>query len=87
MIFIYHNLIKNVVENLSISDLEKIANHYHISYTKDELFIVYNFIKEEYIALLNQKTEVFNKIKNRIRPALYEFLLHTYMNYQQKYLS
>ena len=86
MFIIYTELVKKYIENLSLSDLEKLAHYYHISYTKDELSVIYSFVKENYLELLNKNIIVFQKIKNRIHPVLYQQLFNLYMEYKQKYL-
>ena len=85
MITIYKELIKNYIPNLKKSDLEKYANNNHISYTENELDIVYTFIQENYPLLLSKKEDVFSKLKGNISSSLYNNLLDLYHNYK-KYL-
>ena len=85
MITIYKELIKNYIPNLKKSDLEKYANNNHISYTENELEIVYTFIQENYPLLLNKNEDVFSKLENKISTSLYNNLLDLYHNYK-KYL-
>ena len=44
MIYIYQELVKKYIGQLSPKDLEDFATKNDISYTKDELIIVYQFI-------------------------------------------
>ena len=57
----------------------------NISYTKEELNTVYNFILNNYNDLLNENIRVFENIKNKISPTLYKKLLNLYIEYKQKY--
>ena len=84
MIIIYIDLIQKYVNHLSISDLKNLAKQYSITYTEEELDIIYHFIKEEYMALYHRKIEVFQKIKSRISPTLYHQLLNLYTIYSKK---
>ena len=85
MITIYKELIKNYIPNLKKSDLEKYANNNHISYTENELDIVYTFIQENYPLLLSKNEDVFSKLKGNISSSLYNNLLDLYHKYK-KYL-
>mgnify|MGYP001030980340 CR=1 FL=1 len=85
MIFIYKKLVKKYNNKLSINDLEKFAKKNNISYTKEELNTVYNFILNNYNDLLNENIRVFENIKNKISPTLYKKLLNLYIDYKQKY--
>ena len=86
MIYIYKELVKKYISKLSINDLEKFARVNNISYTQEELTIIYNFILNNYNDLLNENIRVFEKIKNKINPTLYKQLLNLYIEYKQKYL-
>ncbi len=77
---------RNYVNNLSINDLEKIANEYDIKHTNEELIIVYNFIKYKYNDLLDKNIKVFEEIKDKINPVLYKKLLNLYIDYKNRYL-
>jgi len=85
VITIYKELIRNYIPNLKKSDLEKYALNNNISYTDNELDVVYTFIQENYPLLLNKNEEIFNKIKGKISTSLYNNLLDLYHNYK-KYL-
>lgn len=86
MIFIYKDLVKKYINKLTPHDLEIFAQKNHISYTKDELIIVYNFIMYNYNDLLNENIKVFENIRGKISPVLYKRLLNLYIEYKQKYL-
>ena len=79
-------MIKNYIVKLTKEDLKVLATNNNISYTEEELNIIYNFIKNNYQDLLNEKAEVFSLIKSKISPSLYKQLLNLYVTYKQKYL-
>lgn len=86
MINIYKEIIKNYITRLTKEDLRSFAYKNNITYTEEELDIIYNFILNNYNDLLNENIKVFEKIKNRISPNLYKRLLNLYIEYKQKYL-
>lgn len=79
-------MVRNYVNNLSINDLEKMANEYNINHTSDELIIIYDFIKYRYNDLLDKNIKVFDEIKGKINPVLYKKLLNLYLDYKNRYL-
>lgn len=86
MIIIYQELVRKYVEQLKPQDLEVFASKNNISYTKDELIVVYQFIKYHYNDLLDENIKVFEEIRDKINPNLYKQLLNLYIEYKQKYL-
>lgn len=86
MIFIYKDLVRKYIDRLSTKDLENFAKSNNISYTNDELLVVYQFIKYNYNELLDQNIKVFEEIRNKISPTLYKRLISLYIDYKQKYL-
>ena len=86
MINIYKEIIKNYITRLTKEDLKVFAYKNNITYTEEELDIIYSFILNNYNDLLNENIKVFEKIKNRISPNLYKRLLNLYIEYKQKYL-
>lgn len=86
MIFIYKDIVRKYIDKLTINDLEVFAKNNNITYTNDELIIVYQFIKYHYNDLLDQNIKVFEEIRNKINPNLYKRLLNLYIDYKQKYL-
>lgn len=86
MIFIYKEFVKRHIDKLTPKDLEKFAQKNNISYTNDELLVVYQFIKYNYNDLLNENIRVFETIRDKLSPNLYKRLLNLYIEYKQKYL-
>ncbi len=86
MIVIYRELVRKYIDRLTTHDLEEFAKKNNISYTKDELLVVYQFIKYNYNELLNENIKVFESIRSKVNPTLYKKLLNLYIDYKQKYL-
>lgn len=86
MICIYKELIKKNINKLTIEHLRNFAKIKNISYTEDELVIIYNFIMYNYNDLLDENIKVFESIKTKINPLLYKDLINLYIEYKQKYL-
>jgi len=86
VICIYKELIKKNINKLTIEHLRNFAKIKNISYTEDELVIIYNFIMYNYNDLLDENIRVFESIKTKINPLLYKDLINLYIEYKQKYL-
>lgn len=86
MIIIYKELVRKNISKLTTNHLEEFARKNNITYTQDELIVVYNFIKYNYNDLLDENIKVFENIKDKISPKLYRDLLNLYIEYKQKYL-
>ena len=82
----YKKLVRNYISRLTTKDLEVFAKSHNISYTQDELIIIYQFIKYHYEDLLDENIKVFEEIKGKINPTLYKQLLNLYIEYKQKYM-
>ena len=82
----YKEIVKRYIPKLTINDLEIFAKNNDITYTNDELLVVYQFIKYYYLDLLDENIKVFENIKDKINPVLYKKLLNLYIEYKQKYL-
>lgn len=86
MIILYQRIARSYISKLTTKDLERFARSKNISYTQDELIIIYQFIKYHYEDLLNENIKVFEELKGKINPILYKQLLNLYIEYKQKYL-
>ena len=86
MIIIYKDLIIKNIHKLRLQDVENFAKKNEIVYTKEEALIVYQFIQYHYHDLLDENIRVFEEIKGKISPVLYQKLLTLYIDYKQKYL-
>ena len=86
MILIIQDLILKNIHKLTKDHLREAAKKYNLSYTEDELEIIFCFINEHYQDLLNQDISCFNTIRSQINPELYKQLLCIYIELKQKYL-
>lgn len=86
MIFIYKDLVSKYIERLTPNDIELYAKKNNINCTPSELNIIYSFIKDNYLELLNGNIKVLEKIRFNINPILYKQLLNLYIEYKEKYL-
>lgn len=71
---------------MSIDDLKAMADRYGSQYSKEELIIVYNYIKENYQDLLDGNMESLKKLRQKINPKLYNQLFSAYVSLAPKYL-
>ena len=83
----YENIIKNYVSKLTLEDIKRYAPIKNINANEEEMQIVYEFIKNHYDKLLSQDMPfIENKLKNKLRPSLYNTLLNLYNEEKKKYL-
>ena len=80
------DLVKKYINILTLDDVKKFADTNNIKYSEEEALIVYNFIRKNYLELLDENINVFLEIKNEISTDLYKTLLNLYIDYKQKYL-
>lgn len=83
----YESLIKNYISKLTLEDIKRYASIKDINANEEEMQIVYEFIKNHYDKLLSQDMPfIENKLKNKLRPELYNTLLNLYNEEKKKYL-
>ena len=83
----YESLIKNYISKLTLEDIKRYASIKDINANEEEMQIVYEFIKNHYDKLLSQDMPfIENKLKNKLRPSLYNTLLNLYNEEKKKYL-
>ena len=84
MINIYKNIITNYIEKkLSIEDIINFADKNNIQVSNSESIIIYNFIKRNYIDILNNDYKI-HEIKNYVRDDLYQEIITLYNKYKSK---
>ena len=82
----YENLIRNYVKKLTIDDVRKYASIKNINATSEEMQIVYEFIKNNYLKILHEDYAFLDKnLKGKIRPSLYQRLLTLMQEEKKKY--
>ncbi len=86
MINIYKNLIINYINNkLTVDDIIEFAATNNIKITNSESIIIYNFIKRNYLKVLNNDLEVFKELKTNISKPLYDKIIELYLSYKSKF--
>ncbi len=78
------NFIQNNIHLLTKEHIRIFAKKNNISYTEDELQIVYNFILNNYQELLKGNINCLENIKNSISPTLYNNILNIYNKYKKE---
>ena len=84
MIIIYKDLIKKYINYLEPIHIKNYADNKHISISNDEVNIIYKFMKDYYLELLENES-ILNKLKPLIRDDLYEEIIKEYKENKAKY--
>lgn len=85
--FIYKELIKKYIPKLTTDDIKNYAKSKNISLTDSETLIIYNFIKTNYMEILNGNEEKLLSLKKTLREDLYNIIINLYKENKNKYLS
>lgn len=85
--FIYKELIKKYIPKLTTDDIKNYAKSKNISLTDSETSIIYNFIKTNYMEILNGNEEKLLSLKKTLREDLYNTIINLYKENKNKYLS
>lgn len=85
--FIYKELIKKYIPKLTTDDIKNYAKSKNISLTDSETLIIYNFIKTNYMEILNGNEEKLLSLKKTLREDLYNTIINLYKENKNKYLS
>lgn len=87
MINIYKNLIINYInQKLTINDILEYASKNNIELSKAESIIIYNFIKRNYVNILNGDDSSIQELKKSLPEPLYNKIIELYLNYKSKLL-
>lgn len=81
MINIYHDLIKKYIPYLTIEHIKDFADKNNIPYSDEEANLIFYYIKNYYNDILNGDINIFEEIKNKISPSLYDYLFELYLKY------
>ena len=80
------NLIINYISNMNINDVNNFAINNNITLSEEELIFTYNFIKKNYLVLLNDPNLLdMNKYKDRYSEENYNKINELIDNYKKKY--
>ena len=69
---------------MSLKDIKDFAYKNNIKISQSESIIIYNFIKRNYIYILNKDNNKIHEIKNYIRDDLYQEIVSLYNKYKSK---
>ena len=86
MNFIYKQLVKKYINQLTINDIKKYALSKNEHITDQEASIIYNHIKNHYIELLEGNTSSFSILKQNLRKDLFDKIILLYNEAKTKYL-
>lgn len=78
-------LIQEYVNRLTISDIERFALKQGIILNKEELDIVYNYIKKNYKTIIyGNPKDILLEIKSRVSPLTYNKIENLYERFKDK---
>ena len=84
MIIIYKDIIKKYINYLTPIHIKNYANNKNITISNEEVNIIYKFIKDYYLELLEDES-ILNKLKPLIRDDLYKEIIKEYKENKAKY--
>ena len=85
----YEIFIQNYIRKLTKEDIINFCNKENIELTDEELDIAYIYIKKYWKEFLKKDpSNIFNDLKNKIRPTTYNKMIELYEKYKcyKKYL-
>ncbi len=83
---IYKKIIINYIQTTLCPSIIKdyaLSNNFNI--TDSESIIIYNFIKSNYLFILNGEENKLLLLKNQLRPELYQEIIKLYQYYKKKF--
>ena len=83
----YKELIKNWIPNLTPIMIKDYARKIGTNLTDSEVTILYNFIKKNYIEILDGNETSLISLKQQLNPTLYKKVIVLYQENKQKYLN
>ena len=82
----YKELIKNWIPNLTPIMIKDYARKIGTNLTDSEVTILYNFIKKNYIEILDGNETSLIFLKQQLNPTLYKKVIALYQENKRKYL-
>lgn len=85
----YEKLIENYINNkLSKEDIKNFAKKENTEITNDEIDIIYETIKKDWKTIYkgcnDDIYDIFENLKSKLSPKVYEKVLELYNNYKKK---
>ena len=75
-------LITEYIKKLTKEDILRYGIKQDIILTKDELNLIYNYVKNRYQDIFNNPLEITNEIKDKVRNNVYNKILELYDKYK-----
>ena len=75
-------LIVEYIKKLSKEDILRYGLKEDIVLTKNELDLIYNYIKNRYNDIFNNPLEILDEIKDKVRNSVYDKLMELYDKYK-----
>lgn len=77
------NIIINYINNLKKEDIIKYLSKECITYTKEEIDLIYNSIKNDYEKILSNFTSYISNYKDKLNTELYKKIIEKYNQYKK----
>lgn len=77
--------IKRYIDKLTIQDVKNFANSNNISLNDEQLYYIFNLIKNDWKQVLNNDTYALNKVKEKFDDETYVKIEKLYYEYKKKY--
>lgn len=77
--------IKRYIDKLTIQDIKNFANSNNINLNDDQLYYIFNLIKNDWKQILNSDTYALNKLKEKFDDKNYNKIEKLYYEYKKKY--
>ncbi len=83
-----NNLINNYLNNMTSSDLQNFFIKNNIDIDEEDTIIIYQYIKENNLKLLNQEIDItLNELKNIIKENSFNNIYNLYLQYEPQIKS
>lgn len=77
--------IKRYIDKLTIQDIKNFANSNNINLNDEQLYYIFNLIKNDWKQILNSDTYTLNKVKEKFDNKTYNKIEKLYYEYKKKY--
>ena len=71
----YKSLVEKYIKNFTFSDLENYCKKNYPFVTKEEIQVIYNYLKTRWEEIYNEDTKVLEEIKEKVSPATYKTII------------
>ncbi|MCI9435082.1 MAG: hypothetical protein HFI86_07435 [Bacilli bacterium] len=77
--------IKRYIDKLTMQDIKNFANSNNINLNDEQLYYIFNLIKNDWKQILNNDTYTLNKIKEKFDNETSKKIEKLYYEYKKKY--